>query len=163
MTIDPPIARTLLAVIEQDLAAVRRLDGKVEALAEALEDENMRNSAAYHLHNIYNALENSFRQVSRSFENHITQPERWHRELLEKMFLDLTPIRPALLSPGSRSLLLDLTGFRHLFRHAYEFELDTDKLAGLLDRWKKGRANVLADLERFARLLGSHASPDEGA
>lgn len=81
-------------------------------------------AAAYCLHNIYNAIENSCEQISRTFENHIVDPAQWHRELLEKMFLELPGWRPRLFPEELRSVLNDLSGFRHLFRHTYDFQLD---------------------------------------
>lgn len=157
MQIDAPSARALQAVIDHDLAALRRLAERLEAVDCARWSREERDSAAYQLHNFYNALENSFIQISRTFENHITQPERWHRELLEKMFLDLEPIRPALLAEGSRPLLRDLLSFRHLFRHGYEFDLDPAKLERLLDEWRAGHAALAQALETFSQALGEMA------
>ena len=67
---------------------------------------------------------------------------RWHRELLEKIFLDIKPLRPAVLPDHLRSLLGDLLGFRHLFRHAYEFKIDPAKTIALWNRWSVENASV---------------------
>ncbi len=158
MQIDSASARALQAIVEYDIAAVRRLAARLEAVDPRQWSRQEQESAAYQLHNTYNALENSFLQVSRTFENHITQPERWHRELLEKMFLDLEPLRPALLPAASRPLLRDLLAFRHLFRHAYESELDAGKLERLLTAWRGGWPAVLAALESFAKMLAQTAT-----
>lgn len=157
MQIDPATARALQAVIDHDLAIERRLDLRIDAFDLSTWNPEQRDSAAYQLHNLYNALQNSFIQISRTFENHITQPERWHRELLEKMFLDLAPIRPALLPESTRPLLRDLLSFRHLFRHSYEFDLDATKLGRLIHDWKEGRAPVLAALRTFSDALAQIA------
>lgn len=161
MQIDPASARALQAVIDHDLTAIHRLNERIESFNVGAWNLEQRDSAAYQLHNIYNALENSFIQISRTFENHITQPERWHLELLEKMFLDLHPLRPALLPGAVRPLLRDLLAFRHLFRHAYEFDLDATKLARLLQEWRNGHVPVLAALDIFSALLGRAAGGSE--
>lgn len=158
MQIDPLSARALQAVIDHDLAAMVGLDVRIDAFDIGAWTREQRDSAAYQLHNIYNALENSFIQVSRTFENHITQPERWHLELLDKMFFDLAPIRPALLPETSRRLLRDLLAFRHLFRHAYEFDLDAAKLGRLLAEWQDGREPVRDALRTFSKSLAQIAS-----
>lgn len=114
-------------------------------------------AAAYHLHNIYNALENTFDQISRTFENHVKDLSRWHQELLAKMFLDVPPVRPAVLPPGIRPLLSDLCGFRHIFRHSYDYTLDTAKLIALRTCWQAKGPDVIAALKSFAETLPSEA------
>ena len=78
---------------------------------------------------------------------------RWHRELLEKMFLDIKSLRPAVLPAEVRSLLADLLGFRHLFRHAYEFKIDQAKTVALWNRWSVENAAVKQSLNLFASQL----------
>ena len=106
-------------------------------------------AAGYVLHNIYGALENIFEQISRTFENHVTDPTQWHRELLTKMFLEIPKIRAAVLPADLRGFLNDLRGFRHVFRHAYEFELDAKKLALLVRDWNQARASLMSAISRF--------------
>jgi len=118
-------------------------------------------SLGYSLHNIYNALENCFGQISLSFENDVRDRTRWHRELLEKMFLDIKPLRPAVLPEELRSLLADLLGFRHLFRHAYEFKLDQAKTVALWNRWTRENDSVKRSLNSFANELEQLGSEDQ--
>lgn len=154
---DPESRATLWAVIQRDLEAIVRLNGHLEALAAGLAvvEPEYRDlaAAAYTLHNIYNGLENSFDQISRSCENHITDPAQWHRELLEKMFLEIPAVRPAVLSEGCRRLLNDLRGFRHVFRHSYDFQIDAERLRFLAERWRTGHLQVIVDLQKFADAL----------
>src|SRR5688572_27634277 len=86
MRIDSKSALTLAAFIRSALRAIDRIETHVSqfdidnlSLAEL-------DSLGYSLHNIYNALENCFGQISLSFENDVRDRTRWHRELLEKMF-----------------------------------------------------------------------------
>jgi hypothetical protein len=110
-------------------------------------------AAGYLLHNLYNALENSFEQISRTFENHIVDASRWHRELLDKMFLDIPCVRPPVLTQGLRPLLHDLLGFRHRFRHSYDFTLDAARLARLSADWNLGKNELFAALQAFSDSL----------
>jgi hypothetical protein len=84
-------AIALRAVIEHDLAQVQRLEQRLGALlqTDAPRQDPDAIAIAYYLHNPYEALENSFDQISRTFENHVKDPGRWHQEPLDKMFLDL--------------------------------------------------------------------------
>jgi hypothetical protein len=152
--IDASVARSLKAVIINDIHIIHDLTGKIIALTPGRIDERDLATVAYALHNVYNALENSFEQISRTFENHVVDATRWHRELCAKMFLEIDKIRPAVLSAKVRQLVDEMLRFRHLFRHSYDFRIDPERLRMLSDQWKKGHQEVVNELERFGNLLG---------
>lgn len=160
MKIDAAGALTLAAVIEQDLRAIGRLESHALSLLVDPLPRALLDSLGFALHNIYNALENSFTQISMSFENHVRDRERWHRELLDKMFLDLPPLRAVVLAGDARPVLTDLLGFRHLFRHAYEFTLDAAKTVALWRRWQAEGGTVKNSLLAFAGQLRAVAAAD---
>jgi len=161
MRIDPAAAISLKAVIQHDLAGVDRLTESLQSLGPPPLQERDVIAAGYFLHNLYNALENCFDQISRSFENHVVDLGRWHQELLHKMFLDLTPLRPAVLPAACKPLLDDLRGFRHRFRHSYDYPLDPRKLDDLRQRWLADGESVRAALRAFAQELGRAAAAAE--
>lgn len=134
----------LSAIVHQDLNAMARLHTELSGLRSAL---------AYLLHNLYCALENCFEQISRTFENHVTEPAQWHKELLGKMFLTIPTVRPAVLPPDLRPFLNNLRGFRHLFRHSCDFEIDPVRLTGLVQDWMQAQPRLVAALTRFRNLL----------
>jgi hypothetical protein len=144
---------SLGAVITEDVAAIERLNVELSQLIASLAAPKpaFRDmvAVAYLLHNIYCALENAFEQISRTFENHVTDPAQWHRELLAKMFLEIPTVRPAVLPADLRGFLNDLRGFRHVFRHSYDFQLDPEKLSRLVRDWTAARPELLAALTRF--------------
>jgi hypothetical protein len=112
----------LAAVVRKDIAAVERLTSGLHILSsDAPYSETA--GAGYALHNIYGALENSFDQISRTFENHVVDTSRWHRELMLKMFLAIPGLRPAVVPENLQGALNDLRSFRHLFRHGYDFHI----------------------------------------
>lgn len=153
MRIDSKSALTLAAMIRSALAAIDRIESHVSQFNLSNLSVAELDSLGYSLHNIFNALENCFEQISGSFENHVRDRTHWHRELLEKMFLDINPLRPAILPEHLRSLLGDLLGFRHLFRHAYELKIDQDKTVALWKRWSVESASVKQSLILFANDL----------
>lgn len=159
MKIEPAEAAALAAVLQRDLQAIAALEAHGNHLTQGNLSREQLESLGFTLHNIYNALENSFAQISLTFENHVKDQSKWHRELLEKMFLDIPPLRPAVLASSSRALLADLLGFRHLFRHAYEFTLDDPKLRALWQRWTTDGATVKKSLRAFASELKDLANP----
>ncbi|MBM3841588.1 MAG: antitoxin [Verrucomicrobia bacterium] len=142
----------LAAVIQKDVATVERLTESLQALpAEASYSDAA--GQGYALHNIYCALENSFDQISRTFENHVVDRSQWHRELMSKMFLAIPGVRPSVLPESLQSALNDLRSFRHLFRHGYDFQLDPVRLNALAEQWRTARPAVLAALSDFAGWL----------
>lgn len=157
MKLDPGAAASLKAVLMHDIEAVNKLQERLDSVepGSSVQGEYPQMAAvAYCLHNIYNALENSFEQISRSIENHIVDRAQWHKELLGKMFLNMPPLRPRVLPDEVRKTLNDLRGFRHLFRHAYDFELDNRRLTQLLEDWRANRDAGLGALREFALQLG---------
>jgi hypothetical protein len=54
------------------------------------------------------------------------------------------------LPEQARSVLGDLLGFRHLFRHAYDFKLDKDKTVALWNHWSHESVVVMQALAGFA-------------
>lgn len=108
---------------------------------------------AYQLHNLYSALEDFFQEVARTFENRLEDPTRYHRELLKRMAMEIPGIRPPVLSPASHALLNELRGFRHVFRHAYDYQLSPAKLEALKGKVLAEWDSVTRDLQIFQDLL----------
>ena len=94
MKIDANAALGLAALVRSDLGAIARIESHVSQFDLTNLSPAELDSLGYSMHNIYNALENCFTQISLSFENHVRDHTRWHRELLDKMFLDIKSLRP---------------------------------------------------------------------
>ena len=89
---------------------------------------------AYRLHNLYNTFENVFQNIAAVFENTLDDATRRHAQLLQRMRLDLMPMRPAVIDEAAYDALDELRRFRHLFRHAYDVELDPQRLRLVLHK-----------------------------
>ena len=114
--------------IQSDLAVIERIYSELgePELAESDEQEALI-VVAYRLHSLYSAFENIFRNIATSFENHL-DPSSWHRDLLKRMRLDLSPIRPAIIDDEAYEKLDEMLRFRHLFRTGYGLKLDALRL-----------------------------------
>ena len=163
---DKPVLASLSAVLQHDLSSIERLNDDLQAYIPRLQRDvcEFRDlaAAAYLLHNIYNALENTFAQISRTFENHVTDPVHRPKELLEKMFLEIPEIRAAVLPEHLRKFLNDLRGFRHLFRHSYDFDLDRDRLVALLENWRRSKPALIKALADFRNDLLRQVRANQG-
>jgi uncharacterized protein YutE (UPF0331/DUF86 family) len=75
--------------------------------------------------------------------------------LLKRMLLKIDKVRPAVLSAESYSHLNELRGFRHVFRHAYTFGLDDERILFLLRRVLANREGIRKDLKDFRESVTS--------
>ncbi len=110
------------------------------------------------LHNLYNAFEGYFMRVAKFFENNI-EKQSWHRDLLDRMALEIPGIRPALISNRTMIDRLDeLRRFRHVFRNLYKTQLHPGKVKIVLES-TRGLAEDFTKLhEDFTRWLGTLAA-----
>lgn len=109
----------------------------------------------YQLHNLYSALEDLFKNVAACFENQVDDLARFHRDLLQKMSFAIPGVRPNLLNRESYQLLDELRRFRHVFRHAYTYQLDQARIASLQTRILASWGQVEFDLDEFESFLRS--------
>jgi len=111
----------------QDARVMQRALATLQArLAES--SEGRFAAAAYEINRIYNILGKSFERLCESFENHLEKKGRYHDSLIERVSLELTGIRPAFLPSDAIRPVRELKGFRHLFRHAYDLDLDPERV-----------------------------------
>mgnify|MGYP000218040030 CR=1 FL=1 len=145
--------KLLIAEMEDQLREIDRLHDRVELKSRSLradpENDDIRDSLGYALHNLYCAYEDLFRIVADFFENQIEPSGGYHLGLLRRMRVEIEGVRPRLISDESFELLDELRGFRHVFRHAYTYHLDPVRLLNLADRVKRLRDLFQRDYERF--------------
>lgn len=84
------------------------------------------------LHSFYNGVENLLKRVVVESGEELPDGDLWHRSLLDQVSAP-TDDRPAALSAELKTTLRPYLDFRHVFRHAYTFDL----------RWEKMRELVL--------------------
>jgi hypothetical protein len=152
------VGKERLAILAADL---REQQMQIEAIYQKIasrrknyiKDQVALESLAYQLHNLYSAFEDLFRAVANHFENHIADPPGWHKELLKRMKTPLPGIRPAFISSEALEFFDELRGFRHVFRHAYGFELEPEKVKFVLQKALKLRKIYKRDLQAFLRQL----------
>ncbi len=145
------------AVLEAGLRArvrdISRIGGRIEErLGTFARSAEGVDSMGYQLHNLYGAFEQLFEEVARFFENQIDEA-RYHADMIRRMQLEIEGIRPALLSAETASDLDELRRFRHLFRHAYTADLDSDKVASLAAKVVCIQRDFAQDFEQFLSLL----------
>ena len=101
----------------------------------------------------YTAIEDLFKQIAKSFENHIENMSNFHKEILARMNIEVPKIRPAVISNQSLILLDNVRTFRHFIRHAYDCDLDMEKLQVIQNKLIKEYKCVEKDLHNFRSYL----------
>ena len=132
--------------VATDLGGLRQLLDTHRALLSACEagepttDEVPALAAI--LHSFYSGIERIFKRVAIEVDGAPPRGEFWHADLLESMS-HTQPHRPAVISDELNHALQEYMDFRHVFRHAYTYELRWAKMASLVH----GIATTLARLE----------------
>lgn len=106
----------------------------------------------YTIHNVYGLMENACLRIAKFFENGLSR-DAWHRELLDRMLIDIEAVRPAFLSREAHALLDDLRSFRHVFRNLYNRPLDVDRLLGVQKKVGAAVEAFLSAVETYKGFL----------
>ena len=109
----------------------------------------MIDSTGYWMHNLYCAFEDLFKLVSSFWENNLSADGDYHVNLLKRMMVNIKDIRPPLLFLESYGYLNELRGFRYVFRHAYSYGLDDERVTYLIRKTISKKARILTDLSKF--------------
>jgi uncharacterized protein YutE (UPF0331/DUF86 family) len=141
----------LLAYFEEQNKILKELFNELKSLK--ISDKKDTVYIGFLLHNLYCALEDLMEDIAKTFENTLDDTSKYHRELLKKMILNVKGIRPQLWSNDSFRLLDELRCFRHVFRHAYGYELDSKRVFEIQDKVIKNWQKVKKDIEKFQKFL----------
>ena len=102
------------------------------------------------LHAFYNGIENILKRIAAEVDGRVPGGEFWHRELLEAM-MKPNAVRPAAISDALSERLREYLEFRHVFRHAYTFDLRWEKMSALVHGCQDTLASFEVELEAFLR------------
>ncbi len=115
--------------------------------------------ASFFFTRMYGAIEHMFLNIAKHFENQI-EKEKWHKSLLSKMRIDVKEIRPRVISQEVYEALMDIMGFRHFFRSAYDVSIDGERLGALLRKWDRVKDKFYDDVKGFLAFLYSLLEED---
>ena len=139
--------------VEQIKEIYITLQRKVPSLERQPVTQESVESAGYWLHNLYSAYEDLFKLVAGFWENSLSLDGEFHVQLLKRMLLNIKDVRPALLSEVGYRILNELRGFRHVFRHAYSYGLDDERVNALLRKVLGQEDTVIKDLQTFRKII----------
>jgi len=152
-----PEARIIEGELNAAVAALRKQDALFHKYAPAFADETTRDVRDAVLLgeifcNVYTCMETVFLRISRAFENHL-DADRWHKELLRKMRMEIPRVRPPVISQSTYEALDELRRFRHFRRYYYDFEYDWDRLDYLSGLYRTLMPGLFKELETYTAFL----------
>ena len=154
-----------LAEFDFQVGQIERIYGSLKKKVAAIEKQRATaeavESAGYWMHNLYCAFEDLFKLVAGFWENSLSTNGEYHIHLLKRMLIEIEGVRPGLLSSAGYKILNELRGFRHVFRHAYSYGLDKERISALLRKVLDTKDIVINDLQTFRNAVAGFASdPD---
>ena len=143
-----------LSEFDFQVESIKQIYGRLEEKAARAQKEpvteELVDSIGYWLHNLYSAYEDLFKQVASFWENSLQDNGAYHMQLLKRMRLSIPGVRPPLLSSEECVACLDeLRAFRHVFRHAYSYGLDNERVFFVVKRALHKKTKLLEDMSRF--------------
>ena len=156
---------TLQAEVMADMRAATeavRLAG--QRLAQG--DASGLESCAYQLARTFNIIEQMGLRIAKAFENHIDDERGWQAELVHRLSIAVPGIRPAFYEPEIIPALRDLRGFRHVVAHAYDHQLETDRVSIVVRHAQEATRRLPGLVEKFFRTVTTELadqSPPSGS
>jgi len=117
--------------IEQLKTLLRAYEALLGKCSREKPDVIERSALAAMLHSFYTGIENIFKRVAVEIDGEPPTGDFWHRQLLDRMACPRRD-RPAVISKALKDKLRTYLEFRHVFRHAYTFELRWEKMAEIV-------------------------------
>ena len=146
-----------LADFEHQIAQIKNIYSRLEIKSKALSRKQATSEAVestgYWLHNLYCAYEDLFKIVSSFWENNVRDDGSFHQSLIRRMLLNIEGVRPQLISETAFKHLDELRSFRHVFRHAYIYGLDDERVIHLINRVVKEKNATIGELRRFKGII----------
>ena len=145
-----PDLRDQIAVEEAQLQKLLALHRPLleKSLSQAPDPIELSALAAF-LHSLYTGIENLFRRVAIEIDGGIDRGEGWHRRLLLQMAEERRNRHPV-ISSGLLDRLQPYLQFRHVFRNAYSFQLQWDKMQPLVLNCEETFSALQAEIAAFA-------------
>jgi hypothetical protein len=150
------IARLRADIAEERRALARCTDDLADAssrLAAAPSDRAALVFAAFALHGWYTGFEAIAERVARQLDGSIPMGDRWHRDLLSQISVEVPGVRPAVVPRALISDLAALLGFRQFFRHSYGVDLEFARLDLERSRLQRILPTIAASLDAFDAFL----------
>lgn len=148
--------RLLKTDIQQEIENLQQLQQEMKELLANIKDYPSRvelRAMGSVLHDFYSGAEKIFERIANEMDGGVPEGQQWHMQLLTRMASKVAKVRPAIIDRGLQGKLADYLRFRHLFRHAYGFELEWERLQPLAAKLPEVYIRFKNDLQKFHEYL----------
>ncbi|GCA94341.1 hypothetical protein, partial [Microcystis aeruginosa] len=111
------------------------------------------NSIALNFHVVYTGIERIFEAIAKKIDQRFPTGDKWHRDLLEQMSVDIPRVRKAVITEETRLILDELRRFRHLVRSAYSCQLDEEKVLIIAHQIVNSYQTIINEIQLFCNNL----------
>ena len=129
--------------------------GQLNDINEKIYQEALVNSIALNLHGIYIGFERIFEVIATEVDLRLPTGDKWHRDLLDQMAVDIPNVRKTVIIEETRLILDELRRFRHVVRSAYSFQLDEQKVLGVATQFYSCYQNIIKEIQLFCDYLSN--------
>lgn len=144
---------SLVAEIKDELAKLEKLVHRLAKNQARVDDEELSDSAALRLHNFYTGCERIFKLIAKEINGVLSQDFEWHKRLLNQAALEISHLRPAIISAETRADLEELLSFRHIVRNLYVHELKPERVEELVKLALALHPRFVQEIEGFITFL----------
>lgn len=147
---------TLAAQIEADLADLERVVSRAELLfdkAIRTDDDAYLDGLALNLHGFYAGAERIFEKIAHALDGGLPDDPHWHQTLLRQMSVEISTVRPAVISRETYECLEEYRSFRHVVRNVYTFNLRGARLRELAEGARPCLTTLAHDLDQFVETI----------
>lgn len=147
---------TLIGRIKQELSEIEesvKRSKKAWEKAYSQSDPLYLDSVALNLHDFYSGLERIFEVIAENIDGVKLGGSNWHQELLKQMSMEVSNVRPNVLSIELRHGLDEYRAFRHVVRNVYAHNFKADRMGKLVDNIEKVFSESKKELLAFCNFL----------
>lgn len=150
--------RGLLLEMQSDSGAIKKLKQTLMDIQKGESSSHEPSTAsqmgmALCLHHLYTAMEEIFLRINKVYDQVPESSKNWRRELLRNMSLNLEGVRPSVISNELLSKVNEYRSFRHIVRHAYDYELDWRRLQPLIQNIFETVHLFETEMEKFKEFV----------
>ena len=149
---DKIVLRGIISEIEQELQHLEELQREVDAIKDK-KDIISRRAKGSILYDFYNLCQRIFKKIAVEINQGYNDTATWPKSLLYKMTIPLRGIRPPVISEELAAELDEYLAFRHLFQNIYGFELKSDRIDRLAEKFEVVKKRFSEEIEKFLDYL----------
>lgn len=143
--------KEIISLIEEELNSISQLQSELSECKG--NDRILRRAKGSILHDFYNACERIFEIIVHQINGRTIVSPQWHKKLLYKMTIEISGIRPPVISKKLAAKLDEYLAFRHLFRNIYGFELESERLDELVQKFDETVELLQKEIREFISKL----------